>query len=332
MTIDECARIEELISAQQDGAVTPEERAQIERHVAGCARCQATIAAYGQVDRQVRRYLMATPVPELATPWRNEPVSLPARRGGSLGHWRATAVGLVAIFALIFTASILAFQPFAPQQSQTTTGGGRPPADSAEGGAAPGAAQVAATNTPSAAFAAPAAPAQPTAAAAARGAGSPAVAAATRASGAAGAGAPSAAATATQASSAASAATTTSTRAPAPMAGAVADAPINPAQLYRLRESVALLICQPGCDTQAQPEGLRATVVSALDRPLTPIPPAAVASTPGPYLTLRFVSATGTALDIGYYPQAQRLQLPDGRGLIAAPPELVAALASIVQR
>ena len=62
MTIDECAHIEEILSAMQDGAATPEERAQAERHISGCARCQATATAFGQIDRQVRRYLMATPV------------------------------------------------------------------------------------------------------------------------------------------------------------------------------------------------------------------------------------------------------------------------------
>ena len=95
MTTDECARIEELISAMQDNAATPEEVARVERHIAGCARCRATAAAYQRVDQQVRRYIMATPVPEIAAPWRNEPLIVPVRRGGAgLGHWRITLVGL----------------------------------------------------------------------------------------------------------------------------------------------------------------------------------------------------------------------------------------------
>ncbi len=320
MTSDECARIEELISAQQDGGASPEERAQIERHVAGCARCQATAAAYGQVDRQVRRYLMATPVPELAAPWRNEPVPLPVRRGEGLGHWRATAVGLAAIFALLFTASILAFRPLAPTQSETT--GGRPPADSAERGSAPVAAQVAATSTPALAAApaaAPqptAAPPQPTAAAASRGAS--AVAAATRAA-------------ASPAGAAGGVPAPASTRAAAPQAGAVSEAPINPAQLLRLKEATELTICRPGagwCDSQPRTAVEQAAIVAALDRSLPQLaPPTATGSDQLVVMTFRF--ASGEERVLAYHYPTQRLTLP-GDVDVQGSPELASLLAGIV--
>ncbi|MFN8517688.1 MAG: zf-HC2 domain-containing protein, partial [Chloroflexia bacterium] len=107
---DEHARIEELLSAMQDGAATPEEVAQVQRHLATCAQCRATATAFEQIDRQVKRYLMATPVPEMASPWRNEPLIVVApRRRGNPGHWRATTVGLALIFALLFAGTALTF-------------------------------------------------------------------------------------------------------------------------------------------------------------------------------------------------------------------------------
>src|SRR6187402_162997 len=77
---DEHARIEELLSSMQDGAATPDEVAQVQRHLATCAQCRATAAAFEQIDRQVKRYLMVTPVPEMASPWRNEPLVAVAPR------------------------------------------------------------------------------------------------------------------------------------------------------------------------------------------------------------------------------------------------------------
>jgi anti-sigma factor RsiW len=315
MTIDECARIEELISAQQDGAATPEERAQIERHVAGCARCQATVAAFGKVDRQVRRYLMATPVPEIAAPWRHEPAPLPARRVGSLGHWRATTVGLAAIFALIFTASILAFQPFttdAPQSANFV----RSTAEAASDRGAPGAAQVAATSTPNPAaaiVAAPAAPVQPTAASAAARSGAAATAQAQTAGGSTAGGAPPA-----------------STRQPAAMAAPASEAAVNPAQLLRLSEATELRICRPAagwCDAQPRTPEEQATIVAALDRPLQRLaPPSASGSDQVVVLTFRF--ATGEERVLSYHYPTGRLTLP-GNVEVQGSPELATALGGI---
>ncbi|MDP9371587.1 MAG: zf-HC2 domain-containing protein, partial [Chloroflexota bacterium] len=77
----DCSRIAELLSAAQDGAATPEERALIDRHLAGCADCRATADAYRRVDERVRLFLQGTPVPPIAAPWRE----VVARPG-----WRAT--------------------------------------------------------------------------------------------------------------------------------------------------------------------------------------------------------------------------------------------------
>jgi hypothetical protein len=67
-------------------------------------------------------------------------------------------------------------------------------------------------------------------------------------------------------------------------------------------------------------------VVVALNQPLAPkfVPPSTVTI---PYVTLRFRLADGQQLDIGYYLQVNILQMPDGKGTFAAPPDLIAALA-----
>src|SRR5215208_7511190 len=75
-TSAECARIEELISALQDGAATPAEREQVERHVAGCDSCRATLAAFLRNDALLARYLQTTPVPAIGAPWREAVAAL----------------------------------------------------------------------------------------------------------------------------------------------------------------------------------------------------------------------------------------------------------------
>jgi hypothetical protein len=71
-------------------------------------------------------------------------------------------------------------------------------------------------------------------------------------------------------------------------------------------------------------------VVAALDRPLPPAPPVPPSTVTIPYVTLRFTLADGQVVDIGYYLQINLLQLPQGRGLVAAPEDLIAALAGAV--
>lgn len=320
MTIDECAHIEEILSAMQDGAATSEERAQAERHVSGCARCQATAAAYRQVDRQVRRYLMATPVPETGAPWRTEPLVLPQRRGTPTGHWRVTAVGLAAIFVMLLTASILTFRPFATTQPQSASFAQPTTAADARGGApaaapaassAPmtGGAASAAPTTAAAAVAIQPAPTQETAAR------SGAVAPATAAAAAAGGALPAPAAT--------------GTRQQAPMAAGGVEQ-INPAQRLRLTEAATLTICRPSagwCDTQSRTAEERASIVAVLNRPLMRLAlPAATGNDQAMVLTFRFASGEEQVLTYRY--TTQRLTLPGSVDLQASP-ELVATLAAI---
>ena len=354
MTSEECARIEELISAMQDSAATPEEVARVERHTAGCARCRATGAAYQRVDQQVRRYIMATPVPEIAAPWRNEPLVVPTRPGaGGIGHWRITLAGLATIFVLLLGATVLTFRPFgispgrpeavatehaqfaasnpvsatavAPAAGLPTAAAAIAPAAPAGGGSGPAGAAPAASAAPNAGAAGGAAPTP----AGARSAASAAPASAP---------APSAAASSIPAASAAPRPSTAPAAAP-PAAGTAATPPvatprpaaidgatINPAQAFGLAGATSLTICRPDCDAQAQEAEVLRRVVAALDRQLAPafVPPSTV---PIPYVTLRFRLANGQQLDIGYYLQVNILQLPENRGTFAAPPELIAALA-----
>jgi hypothetical protein len=105
---------------------------------------------------------------------------------------------------------------------------------------------------------------------------------------------------------------------------------VNPAQEFRLNTATALTICRPACDEQAQPPDVLRQVVAALDQPLPPAPPVSPSTVTIPYVTLRFTLADGQQVDIGYYPQINQLQLPDGRPPVVAPVELVAALAGAV--
>jgi predicted anti-sigma-YlaC factor YlaD len=340
---DEHARIEELLSAVQDGAATPEEAALVQRHLATCAQCRATAAAFEQIDRQVRRYLMATPVPEMAAPWRNEPlVTVAPRRRGSPGHWRITTVGLSLVFALLFAATALTFfQRDTPQQA-TEFGSAQPAAAQAIVAtttlqSAPALAAPAASSAPAAAAGA-AAPsgarsaAAPSAAASSAAASSAAAssAAASAASSTRPSAAPSAAAAASGAAPPAATAQAAATPATAASTASADSGAVNPTRAYRLDTATAFVICSPACDAQPQPDELLRRLVAALDQPLAPAPPAPSATVPPSYVTLRFTLAGGQLLDIGYYPQLGLLQLPDGRPPVAAPADFVAALAAVL--
>lgn len=146
MTSNDCAHIEELISVRLDGAATPDELAQIARHLDDCADCQTTVAAFAQVDQRVRTYLHATPVPEIAA------ARPAARRAGGFARWRPATIALTTILILI-AASVLTFRAFnlptgpaqqvsAPQSAYTTSGGAAAPtaAGAAIGAAVPTAA------------------------------------------------------------------------------------------------------------------------------------------------------------------------------------------------
>jgi predicted anti-sigma-YlaC factor YlaD len=330
---DEHARIEELLSSMQDGAATPDEVAQVQRHLATCAQCRATAAAFEQIDRQVKRYLMATPVPEMASSWRSEPlVAVAPRRRGNMGHWRVTTVGLSLIFALLFAGTALTF--FTRDGQQEVTQVGNVPSAGAVAFAVTATQESTGTSFSTAASAVPAAAAAPAASAAAAGGTAPSTARSAASA------APSAAASRASASAVASAAAgvppplapaaTPAASAPANGTATADSSIVNPTQAFRLNTATALTICRPECDAQAQsPEVLR-RVVAALDRPLPPAPPVTPSPVTIPYVTLRFTLADGQVVDIGYYLQINVLQLPQGRGLVIAPEDLVTALAGAV--
>jgi hypothetical protein len=54
-----------LVSAYHDGEVTAEERAQVEAHLAECAECTETLAAYGRMGRTVHNLPRGAPSREL---------------------------------------------------------------------------------------------------------------------------------------------------------------------------------------------------------------------------------------------------------------------------
>ena len=57
-----CEDHEELISARLDGALTDEERAALDAHLAGCPRCRRTAAELAEVDAALRSLAGAAPV------------------------------------------------------------------------------------------------------------------------------------------------------------------------------------------------------------------------------------------------------------------------------
>lgn len=150
MTRTDCAHIEALLSARLDGAATPTEVAEIARHLDDCADCQTTATAFTHVDRRVRTYLRATPVPEIAAPWHTAPQT----RRFAIG--RPAMLALTTLLVLVVGA-VLSFGPLnrdvrpsqqvsAPQSAYTASGDAAasadptaapPPAGAAERNAAP---------------------------------------------------------------------------------------------------------------------------------------------------------------------------------------------------
>src|SRR5438874_2010734 len=99
----EHARIEELISALQDGAASPAERALVARHIATCPSCRATVEAFRRNDERLRRYLQATPVPPIGSPWLAAAGARSAERGAR--NWRVALAGLVTVLVLALGAA-----------------------------------------------------------------------------------------------------------------------------------------------------------------------------------------------------------------------------------
>jgi hypothetical protein len=111
-------------------------------------------------------------------------------------------------------------------------------------------------------------------------------------------------------------------------AGAVEQ--INPTQRLRLSEATTLTICRPGagwCDTQPRSTEEQAIIIALLNRPLTRLsPPTATGSDQFVILTFRF--ASGEQQILAYQYTTQRLTLPGGIDVQAAP-ELATTLAAI---
>jgi hypothetical protein len=324
----EHARIEELISALQDGAASPAEQALVERHIATCPSCRATVAAFRRNDERLRRYLQATPVPPIGSPWLTAAGARSAERGAR--NWRVALAGLVTVLVLALGAAWymqrqagtadrqaasqapeVAIKPAATVAAdQANRSAGAPFAGATT---APTAAAAAGGPTPAAAVApAPASGGAAATTAPAQAAGSPA----------AGAAAP------TRAASAAAAAS--------PAAAPARPATINPAQRYGLTGATALTLCWPACEAQPRPPELRDAVVRALDRDLAvvgppPTPTPAVGAPPSPedYVALTFSLPDGRLVGLVYYRRANLLQLPNNDGWLLAPQELAAALVGV---
>jgi anti-sigma factor (TIGR02949 family) len=50
----DCRKICDLLTAYLDGEVTPEEKANIEAHLAGCPRCQSELGSLSAVQNDLR--------------------------------------------------------------------------------------------------------------------------------------------------------------------------------------------------------------------------------------------------------------------------------------
>src|SRR5687768_16698101 len=80
----DCSNIRPLISAYYDGDVTPEEHAQVERHLAGCEDCSRALAEYRAIGGDMRA--LAMPVPPVGLRrdvWRA--IEAQERRAGLFG-------------------------------------------------------------------------------------------------------------------------------------------------------------------------------------------------------------------------------------------------------
>lgn len=364
-----CSRIEELLSAAQDGATSPAEKALIERHLAGCPACRATAEAYRRNDERLLRYLQGTPVPPIAAPWRAAPPQVATGRPATHRPGR----GQVALAGLALIALLLVGTTWLVQRLGGTTGesaalqqaSGRavqeaeaPAAGAstdlaaaratvtATAGSAPAAAAGRASTAPATAAAAGAvAPAATRAASEPATTGAGAVAASppapTPAPGQQTTTASPASGTATPGPAVPPAAARQATAAVTPASVTAGGATVNLARRYALAEATRLALCRPEPLCQEQllaPEG-REAVVRALDRdlaalPLGAHPTPAASERPSDranldYLTLTFDLPGDRQVAIGYDRRANLLLLPDDAGWAVAPPELAAALAAV---
>jgi predicted anti-sigma-YlaC factor YlaD len=312
----ECDQIEELLSALQDGAVTAAEQSRVERHLADCADCRASAAAFQRVDERLRRYLQLTPVPPIDAPWRQERSHF-ARWLALFGSGRAriTLAGVTTVVILIVAARLLAGGPGGKTTEVATDSGAVPQIMSAT--AAAGAA-VPASGGAGAAKAQPTAPAGLAANAPVSQAASGASSAATQPP------QPRAAAGAARVASPAASAAAPAGAAPA-ASPAFAATTINLAQRYHLASAVSLTLHTATTAGAPLPADQQAAVVQALNEPVAP----RAATSPASSTTeLHFAFADGQQVVLTYEPLTDTVRLPDG-STFAAPPTLAAVLMTI---
>lgn len=101
---------EELLSASLSGDVTAAERAQLDAHLAGCARCRATLEAFAEERRLIGGLQAAPPPRDLAARVR---AGIEGRRPAAMPWWRRPGP-LVGAFATLttVTAALLAIVVF----------------------------------------------------------------------------------------------------------------------------------------------------------------------------------------------------------------------------
>lgn len=98
-----CEDYEELISARLDGALTDEERAALDAHLAGCPRCRRTAEELARVDAALRSLDGAAPVDLTARVLERigEERAVPLRRRPRRALW---GVAAAAVLALVLVA------------------------------------------------------------------------------------------------------------------------------------------------------------------------------------------------------------------------------------
>lgn len=102
-----CSDVTRLSSAARDGALSPDQRAEFERHVAGCVACRQQVADLDQAMAAYRDEATQVPVPDVDEEWRllQAKLAAPARRSRrqlAPVAWLSLPLAAAAAVALIF--------------------------------------------------------------------------------------------------------------------------------------------------------------------------------------------------------------------------------------
>ena len=102
-----CSDVTRLSSAARDGALSPEQRAEFERHVAGCVACQRHLADLERAMAVYRNEAAQVGLPDVDEEWRllQAKLDAPARRRRSpLAPiaWLSLPLAAAAALALVF--------------------------------------------------------------------------------------------------------------------------------------------------------------------------------------------------------------------------------------